>query len=262
MIRVIRAFFRYLSNEQQINIGNFYERFYVLKEQIPVICLLPEQVSFLIKNKDFENSLSISLRRTKDIFVFGCLLALRYSDLFNIRVTDIEEALGNKYLGIRTQKTGATVKLKLTGYTLCIIDKLIARAGKRKILIPYISKNQFNKNIKKIAEQAGWTKVMPKTRSRRGKQKMLYRYGTTQAYRFCDLLSSHCMRRTAITMMLMFGVPEHIVRMISGHTKTSQSFYRYVSLVQSYLDVYMERVAEHFTTVYSEQRTINNAIVS
>ncbi|MBK6380987.1 MAG: hypothetical protein IPF72_15415 [Chitinophagaceae bacterium] len=49
------------------------------------------------------------------------------------------------------------------------------------------------------------------------------------------------MRRTAITM-LMLGMKEHVVRKISGHADNSKSFYRYVNLVQSYLDNEVDEV--------------------
>jgi hypothetical protein len=37
-------------------------------------------------------------------------------------------------------------------------------------------------------------------------------------------------------MLLMLGVPEMIVRKISGHAAGSREFYRYVCLVQDYLN--------------------------
>ena len=43
------------------------------------------------------------------------------------------------------------------------------------------------------------------------------------------------MRRTAITTLLILGVPEHIVR-ISGHSPNSKEFYRYVVIAQDYLN--------------------------
>ena len=50
------------------------------------------------------------------------------------------------------------------------------------------------------------------------------------------------MRRTAITTMLILGMPEHLVRNISGHTGNSSSFYRYVHFAQSYIDKEIEKV--------------------
>jgi hypothetical protein len=50
------------------------------------------------------------------------------------------------------------------------------------------------------------------------------------------------MRRTAITNMLMRGVPENLVRKISGHSPLSKEFYRYVALSQDYQDTQMRKM--------------------
>jgi len=50
------------------------------------------------------------------------------------------------------------------------------------------------------------------------------------------------MRRTAITTMLILGMPEHVVRKISGHAADGKAFYRYVNFVQSYLDTEIDKV--------------------
>ena len=42
--------------------------------------------------------------------------------------------------------------------------------------------------------------------------------------------------------MLVSGMPEHIVRKISGHTNNSKSFFRYVSLAQKITDTEIEKV--------------------
>jgi hypothetical protein len=42
------------------------------------------------------------------------------------------------------------------------------------------------------------------------------------------------MRRIAITSLLTAGVPEQVVRKLSGHAAGSKEFYRYVTLAQSY----------------------------
>jgi hypothetical protein len=44
------------------------------------------------------------------------------------------------------------------------------------------------------------------------------------------------MTTTAITTMLMPGMKEFVVKLISGHGLNNQSFARYVNLAQSYLD--------------------------
>ncbi len=82
VIKVIRVFFNYLHRDKLMKVGDFYKSFYVCKEEVPIITLLPEQFQFLIYNKPFEIGLSEILQNIKDIFVFGCTVALRGSDLF------------------------------------------------------------------------------------------------------------------------------------------------------------------------------------
>ena len=52
------------------------------------------------------------------------------------------------------------------------------------------------------------------------------------------------MRRTAITTMLSLGVPEQVVRKISGHSPSGKEFYRYVLWAQTYQDQETEKMFE------------------
>ena len=60
-------------------------------------------------------------------------------------------------------------------------------------------------------------------------------------YRFCDSISSHTMRRTAITTMLRMGMHEINVRLISGHKANCTSFYRYVNYSDAFIDEEMDK---------------------
>lgn len=84
---------------------------------------------------------------------------------------------------------------------------------------------------------------MTKTRNVRGEPQAIYRDKETKLnYRFCDLVSSHTMRRTAITTLLQMGMNEINVRIISGHKANSPSFYRYVSYADSFMDEEMDKM--------------------
>jgi integrase len=63
-----------------------------------------------------------------------------------------------------------------------------------------------------------------------------FKNSAEKGYRFCDLVTSHTMRRTAITTMLSLGMTEFMVRKISGHSANSKEFFRYVALSQTYID--------------------------
>ena len=90
---------------------------------------------------------------------------------------------------------------------------------------------------------AGWTTEMPKERTV-GNKKITIKHPDNKGkqYRFCDLVSSHTMRRTCITSMLTAGMPEHVVRKISGHTSDSKSFFRYVALAQKLVDTEIDKL--------------------
>ena len=55
-----------------------------------------------------------------------------------------------------------------------------------------------------------------------------------KSFRFCDHITSHTMRRTAITTLLILGVPELVVRKISGHSMGSKEFYKYIAIANDY----------------------------
>ena len=146
------------------------------------------------------------------------------------------------YLPVKTIKTGTSVRIKLPAYAVDIIEKFRSSSRGRKTIFPPVPLTRFNKQLKTIAELAGWVSDMGRLRTKRGIHIKSKGKAKNELYRFCDLISSHTMRRTAITTMLMLGMKEHVVRKISGHADNSKSFYRYVNLVQSYLDNEMDEV--------------------
>lgn len=200
------------------------------------------QLQFLINNRHFEAGLIKPLQKAKDIFVFGSTVALRVSDLFAIKFSDIECMGTYYYLPVKTIKTGTHVRIKLPTYAVEIIEKFRSNARGRKTVFPPVPRTRFNNQLKAIAEMAGWINYTGRMRTKRGIPVKSKGKANKDLYRFCDLVSSHTMRRTAITTMLMLGMKEHVVRKISGHADNSKSFYRYVNLVQSYMDNEMDEV--------------------
>ena len=53
------------------------------------------------------------------------------------------------------------------------------------------------------------------------------------------------MRRTAITNLLSMGMPETMVRKLSGHSANSKEFYRYVEYAQYSIDKEIDRINEN-----------------
>lgn len=242
-IKVIRTFFNYLKNDKDFATGDFQRLFYVRKEEVDILVLSPEQLKFFIHNKEFEASLTPGLRRIKDIFVFGCTTGLRYSDIFLLTNKNFELQDNQWYLKIKSKKTKTFSFIKLPDYAATIYLNHRPRSVK-KAVFDSISLFNFNKSIKTLGERAEFTQPVNWSREKMGRSEGLKRAQTASVTRFCDKMSSHMMRRTAITTLLILGMPEHLVRKISGHSHGSASFNRYVHYAQSYIDKEIEKVHE------------------
>jgi integrase len=235
VIKIFRAFLNWMHQAKGYELGNIRHIFYVRSENTPVLTFSQEQLKFLMYDKDFEESLPPYLKIAKNSVVFGCLTGLRFSDLIKLKTGDLVRQDDNVYINSKSQKTGNNILIKLSPYAVNIINNSKKRQNKR--LFQKISLVNFNKNIKQIAELAGWDYYIGKKRDRKGISRNIDTKSTKhKSYRFCDLVTSHTMRRTAISNLLMLGVPEMIVRNFSGHAENSQSFARYVNLAQTYLD--------------------------
>lgn len=237
-IKHIRTFFNYLKNDKDFQTGDFQRLFYVRKEEVEIFVLSPEQLKFLIHDKIFENQLSTNLKRIKDAFVFGCTTGLRHSDLFLLTNKNFERQKNDWYLKLKSQKTKTYSFIRLPNYAIDIYLKYKSKSAKEKVF-KYITLYNFNKNLKVLGERAAFTSIIEVSREKQGKSKRIK--NAKNKNRFCDKMSSHMMRRTAITTLLMLGMPEHLVRKISGHSAGSKSFNRYVHYAQPYIDREIEK---------------------
>ncbi len=238
-IKTVRTFFTYLKHEIDIDTGDFQKNFYVRKEEVPILVLSPDQLKFLLHDTEFEASLTPALKKVKDIFVFGCTTGLRYSDLFDLTNKNFERKGDVHYLRIRSLKTKTYSAIRLSDYAVEIFNNYKSKSAKNS-LFGTLSLFVFNRSLKELGKRAGFTSPIEYCRERLGKSFKL----TQQQILFCDKMSSHMMRRTAITSMLILGMPEHLVRNISGHSRGSSSFSRYVHYAQSYIDQEIEKVYE------------------
>lgn len=240
-MKLIRVFFNYLKNDKDISTGDFQQLFYIRKEEIDILVLSPEQLKFLIHDIPFHASLTPAQQKIKDIFVFGCTTGLRYSDIYLLSSKNIEKVQEEWYLKIKSKKTKTFSKVKLPAYAVIILQKYLSKSNKVK-LFGSISLFNFNKTLKVIGEKANFTQPLQVTREQQGKAHTLKKNSIDKQDRFCDKMSSHMMRRTAITTLLILGMPEHLVRKISGHSHTSSSFNRYVHYAQAYIDREIDKV--------------------
>ena len=243
---MLKAFFNYLITEKSLPLGDFHKKFRVYDQKFTPVILSPAQLKFLITNQAFEDKLSVSQKKIKDIFVFGCTVALRYQDLMRLQKTNIQYSPQGVSLVLHTQKTGAQVKVPLPGYALAIINKYKKITGR--FVLPRLANSNMNLGIKALIKKAGWDYSLPKIRYRMGEPVEVKTF-KGETYKFYNHITAHTMRRTAITTLLLMGVDENSVRSISGHTPGSTEFYRYVVVIQEYLNA---RVKEAHAKLLNE----------
>ena len=150
----IRTFFGYLNKDIALHTGEFHKFLYVRKEEIAIFPLLPEELNFLVHDKTFEAGLQPRMKEVKDFFVFGCTVALRFSDLVSLQKSNVRMVNGQYYLAVRSVKTSTDTLIKLPGYAIEIVQRYHKL---KKRLLPKFNVVNLNKYIKFLLEQAGFT---------------------------------------------------------------------------------------------------------
>lgn len=239
-IKQLRVFMNYLNAEIMLNVGEFHKSFHVPKEEIQIVVFTPEQLNYLIHDDKFNQQLLEEQKVIRDIFVFGCLVALRYSDLMGLRPLHLLNQENGTYLVVKSQKTGSESMVKLPEQALQIVKKYSSKKGK--YLFPRISKSHFNRQLKILAVNVKQIELI-KYRYRRKRPIPVFKDPMKKEhYQLADHITSHTMRRTAITTLLRLGMPEQTVRKISGHAANSTEFYKYIAYNQTYLDAETDKV--------------------
>ncbi len=151
--------------------------------------------------------------RIRDLFVIGCLTALRYSDYSKLT----KDSLRDGYIVKRTKKTNVDVKVPAHDYVKEIFEKYNG-AVPGGLCIQY-----FNKYLKVIMKEIGLC------------DKITYSY--TQGGRLVtvtkekwEMISSHTARRSAATNMYLTGRMKTLeIMKLTGH-RSEQNFFRYIRL--------------------------------
>ena len=157
--------------------------------------------------------------RVRDFYCFGCFTGLRFSDLKNLRPSNISE--NEIKLNIQKTKT-IDHRIPLNEYAKAILKKYEDTIWEP---LPVISSQKFNKFIKECCQIVKIDTPTSITRyiGTRRLDKTVPKY---------DLITSHTARKTFVTNSLMLGMKEMVVRNITGHKK-EETFRRYVKIAES-----------------------------
>ena len=159
-----------------------------------------------------------ALERVRDVFCFCCITSLRYSDVENLRRTDIK----NGELNITTIKTDDTLTIELNDYSGAILAKYAGEVFPDNKALPVISNQKMNDHLKQLGEVCGLDTPITITYFKGAKR-------FDEVYPKHELLTTHCGRRTFICNALMLGISPNTVMKWTGHSD-------YKSM-QPYIDV-------------------------
>lgn len=151
--------------------------------------------------------------RIRDLFVVGCLTALRYSDYSTLTADNLQ----NGYIVKRTKKTNVDVKVPAHDYVKEIFAKYNGQIPSG-LCIQY-----FNKYLKLIMREIGLNDKITFSYTEGGELKTV----TREKW---ELISSHTARRSAATNMYLTGRMKTLeIMKLTGH-RSEQNFFRYIRL--------------------------------
>ena len=148
-----------------------------------------------------------ALERVRDVFLFQCFTGLRYSDVFNLRRSDIK----GDHIEVTTVKTSDSLIIELNNHSKAILDKYKDVAFEDDKVLPVITNQKMNDYLKELAEMAGIDEPIRQTYYK-GNERI---DEVTPKY---TLLGTHAGRRTFICNALALGIPPQVVMKWTGHS--------------------------------------------
>ena len=150
------------------------------------------------------------LEKIRDVFLFQCFTGLRYSDVFNLRKSDVKE----KHIEINSIKTSDNLTIDLNAHSREILLKYKDEDFMQNKALPVISNQKMNDYLKELAELAEIDEPITQTyyMGKKRIDEVLPKY---------SLLGTHCGRRTFICNALSLGIPPQVVMKWTGHSDYS-----------------------------------------
>lgn len=194
-------------------VDNSYNEIDLETEPTNAVFLSMNEITRIYYYKFVNQDKRMAKERIRDLFVLGCLTALRYSDYSTLTADNLQD----RYIVKRTKKTNVDVKVPAHDYVLEIFAKYHGCIP-CKLCIQY-----FNKYLKVIMKEIGLTDKITYSFTKGGQLQTI----TKEKW---QLISSHTARRSAATNMYLTGRMKTLeIMRLTGH-RTEQNFFRYIRL--------------------------------
>ncbi len=148
-----------------------------------------------------------AMEKTRDMFCFCAFTSLRYSDMANLKRTDV---IGD-CIYITTQKTNDRLPINLNKYSKAILAKYKKEKYPNGQALPVITNQRMNEYLKDLCELCGFNAPITRVVVRAGRRVE----ETRPKY---ELVGTHAGRRTFICFALSSGIPPQVVMKWTGHS--------------------------------------------
>jgi integrase len=215
LVAHLKTFMKW-ANDRSYHNNLIFNRFKANEEQIEVIFLTKEELSTFY-HYEFENDKHAKVR---DVYCFSAFSGLRYSDLANLKSSNIlpdEIRIGVK----KTRQQDLIIPLH--EYSKAILNKY-----KDTIYypLPIISIQKLNKYLKEACEIAQINTEISIVRYSGAK-------AIEQTIPKWKKITIHTARKTFVCNSIMFNMDISAIKAITGH-KTDRQFQRYVSITDTF----------------------------
>lgn len=215
VIKTIKTFLsEAFERDLHTNLSFKKKAFKVIRADVDEIFLSADEIT-QFHNADISSR--PDLIKSKKMFVFGCWVGLRFSDLSKLNPNHALNTLAGPVLKITTQKTGEDVTIPFHPIAQEIWDSWGGYPPKQ-------NNPAFNQDIKDIAKLAGLDQPVQKRNTIKG-------VVTIEWVPKYTMVKAHTCRRSFATNCELMGVPTKTTMAVTGH-KTEKAFKKYVKITK------------------------------
>jgi integrase len=212
--------FLHWATERNYNTNLVFVKFKAVSTNADIIYLTHDE---LLKIYNLDLSQNKRLEQVRDSFCLGCFTGLRHSDITTVQKANIK---GDNII-MTSFKTREQLEIPLNDYSLEILKKYDYK-------LPAISNQKFNDYIKEVGQLAEINDPIILTKYRGAEQVKFEKLKW-------EFLSSHCGRRTFVTLSLEKGMRAETVMAITGH-KNYATFKKYIKITSKVKLVEMKAI--------------------